>query len=233
MTSLAPFWRYYGGKNRLARRYAPPHHEHIIEPFAGAAGYACQYADRMVTLYDKSPIIAGMWRFLIASQPEDILRIPLLEPEQSVANLPVCQEARWLVGFWSNTAGTYPGKIASAWAKSHSDTHNWVGWGEQARTRVARQVMFIKHWKIVEGDYADAPDVKATWFVDPPYNNKAGRRYPHQPDSFQELAVWCQSRRGQVIVCEQDGADWLPFEPFIEAKARRTPSKEVVYVQYN
>lgn len=28
------------------------------------------------------------------------------------------------------------------------------------------------------------------------------------------LADWCRTRRGQVMVCEQDGAEWLPFVPF-------------------
>jgi hypothetical protein len=38
--ALKPFFNYYGGKWRVARRYAPPEHDLIIEPFAGAAGYA-------------------------------------------------------------------------------------------------------------------------------------------------------------------------------------------------
>jgi hypothetical protein len=30
---------------------------------------------------------------------------------------------------------------------------------------------------------------------------------------YNELAEWCKSRNGQVIVCENTKADWLPFKP--------------------
>jgi len=43
---LRPFWRYYGGKWRAAPRYPAPRHDLIIEPFAGAAGYAMRYPDQ-------------------------------------------------------------------------------------------------------------------------------------------------------------------------------------------
>ena len=29
---------------------------------------------------------------------------------------------------------------------------------------------------------------------------------------YPSLGNWCMERKGQVIVCEQEGADWLPFE---------------------
>jgi hypothetical protein len=75
--------------------------------------------------------------------------------------------------------------------------------------------------EIVEGDYTKAPDIEATWFIDPPYhvNGRAqsrGMGYAEGCNSasldYEALAGWCRSRRGQKIVCEQAGADWLPFE---------------------
>jgi hypothetical protein len=36
------------------------------------------------------------------------------------------------------------------------------------------------------------------------------------------LGLWAQTRPGQVIVCEQTDATWLPFRPF--RKARTTAS---------
>ena len=73
------------------------------------------------------------------------------------------------------------------------------------------------------GDYRSAPDLEATWFVDPPYQPtrgmKTGQGLGYAPGctsrelDYGELAEWCRSRRGQVIVCEQEGADWLPFRP--------------------
>ena len=84
------------------------------------------------------------------------------------------------------------------------------------RDRVASQVDAIKHWRVIEGDYTEAPDAEATWFIDPPYNNKAGSHYPWGCDKidYNALGQWCHQRRGQVIACENEGATWLPFRPF-------------------
>ena len=88
------------------------------------------------------------------------------------------------------------------------------------RQRIARQVAAIRHWKIVEADYGAAPDLDATWFVDPPYE-KAGKHYRvgHKVINYSALGLWCYGRRGQVIACENVGASWLPFQPFVEIKA--------------
>jgi hypothetical protein len=91
-------------------------------------------------------------------------------------------------------------------------------WGPAARERIASQVDAIRHWTLIEGDYTKAPDVEATWFIDPPYA-QAGRYYAQQPDNFDALGAWCQTRNGQVLVCENVGATWLPFQPFMDIKA--------------
>lgn len=67
--------------------------------------------------------------------------------------------------------------------------------------------------------YLTAPDVTATWFIDPPYKGEAGRLYRHHSIDYAALAGWCRSRRGQVIVCERQGASWLPFLPLTTVKA--------------
>lgn len=230
MSGLAPFFRYYGGKNRAARLYPTPEHDVIIEPFAGAAGYACRYPDRRVILVDKSPIIAGIWRYLIATPAAEILALPDIPDGGTVDDLPVCQEARWIAGFWCNTGTVAPRKAPSQWAMRRDDAHNWTGWGRRARQRIAAQVERIRHWQVIEGDYWDAPDIAATWYVDPPYNNKAGSYYPHQPDDFDKLGSWCRARRGLVVVCENVGATWLPFWPLADIKARRGKSAEAVWI---
>ena len=213
MNGLAPFWRYYGGKNRAARLYPAPEHDSIVEPFAGAAGYACRYPHKKVVLVDKSPIVAGIWKYLVGAREEEVRRLPDIPDGGTVDDVPawVPQEARWLMGFWCNNATVTPCKRPSKWVKAKATPT--AGWGDAVRSRIARQLSSIRHWRIIEGDYHDAPDVEATWYVDPPYANKAGSYYPHQPNSFQELARWCRSRRGLVMVCENAGAAWLPFRP--------------------
>ena len=47
--------------------------------------------------------------------------------------------------------------------------------------------------------------------MDPPYNNAAGKKYATSTVNYTHLAEWCRSRHGQTIVCENAGADWLPF----------------------
>lgn len=232
---LAPFWRYYGGKNRSARLYPQPEHDTIIEPFAGAAGYSCRYPDKKIVLVDKSPVIVGVWRYLIAASEQEILQLPDVPDGGTVDDLSVCQEARWLIGFWLSTGSATPKKSPSARARRDgmSATH-WSGWGYKPRNRIAEQVKMIRHWTVVEGDYTDAPNIEATWFIDPPYNNKAGSYYPQQPDNFQELGMWCQERKGLVMVCENTGADWLPFKHLAETKSNegekgKGKSSEVVW----
>jgi hypothetical protein len=99
-------------------------------------------------------------------------------------------------------------------------THDNSYWGERIRQRIAFQVGFIRHWQIVEGEYWQAPEVQATWFVDPPYQ-EAGKLYRCDSSGidYGHLAQWCRSRYGQTIVCENEGATWLSFRPFRAIKA--------------
>lgn len=222
---IGPFWRYYGGKHRAAPRYPAPRHGLIVEPFAGAAGYACRYPDRDVLLIDKSPIIAGIWRWLIEATPDDVRAVGDIPEGGTVDDIEAPQEARWLAGFWCNNAVVTPCKRPSKWSQRGETPHNWAGWNARSRDRIARDVLRIKHWRVVHGSYTDAPDVDACWFVDPPYSTKAGSYYPEQPGDFTALGQWCRERPGQVIVCEQEGADWLPFEPFGLIRGAPSPDR--------
>jgi len=87
-------------------------------------------------------------------------------------------------------------------------------WGV-ARRRTASIPDQIRNWTIAQLDYRDLENVEATWFIDPPYQAPHMRKmYRHGKNlDYRELAEWCRSRRGQVIVCEAEGADWLPFRP--------------------
>ena len=58
----------------------------------------------------------------------------------------------------------------------------------------------------------------------PPKPRLPDDRPYHPRADYEALADWCRSRRGQVIVCENVGADWLPFEPFITIKANESKS---------
>jgi hypothetical protein len=204
---------YFGGKWRSAPAYPQPEHATIIEPFAGSAGYSLRYPSRQIVLVEKSEPIAAIWDYLIHATAAEILALPLLEPGQSVDTLAVSQVARWLIGMWVNPGSAQPKKTLGNWKGSDACwSLDSVIWSAKSRRRIARQVGHIRHWRIIHGDYTDAPDVNATWYIDPPYQ-RMGKHYPHGADAidFGRLGTWCRSRRGQVIVCEADGADWLPF----------------------
>lgn len=208
MTKLRPFFSYYGGKWQSAPKYPAPRYGTLVEPFAGAAGYATRHHDRNVVLVDRYPVIAGLWQYLIDVKASEIRAIP--SEVENVDDLRVAQEAKWLVGFWVNAGAASPRKRPSAWMrKGHMPG---AYWGVSVRDRIAAQVEHIRHWRVVHGSYEAARvDGDATWFVDPPYANAAGRHYKFDSIDYDALGAWCRSRRGHVIACEGDGASWLPF----------------------
>lgn len=234
---LRPFFPYFGGKFRSAPRYPPPDHDWIVEPFAGSAGYAMRYPDRQVMLVEASEPIAAIWQYLILARPSEILRLPLLEPGQSVDSLVgVPQPARWLIGMWCNPGSAQPKKTLCRWQRFDGCTPRFQVWGEGIRERIASQVGQISHWIVRFGSYTSTPNIRATWFIDPPYQG-AGRHYPcgSRGINYVALGEWCRQRRGQVMVCENTGAEWLPFSHFLDAKAvkvgkRRGVSREALWM---
>jgi hypothetical protein len=144
----------------------------------------------------------------------EIRSLPLVSDVDDLGNVP--QEAKWLVGWWLDPTTYKPAKRASvrwhhAQALREGNHPRWY-WGAERRGLIARLVERIKHWKIVEGGYESSPNIEATWFVDPPYQVK-GSTYVHgsKDIDYEQLGGWCRERAGQVVVCENIGADWLPF----------------------
>ncbi len=216
---LRPFFTYYGGKFRLAGKMLPPRHGRIIEAFAGSAGYATRHPLCAVTLVEKNPVIASIWRYLIGASQASILALPDLADGQTVDDLDVPVGAQRLIGMWLNRGVAAPGKRPANWMRDGRYSAQF--WGPGIRERIALQVGAIRHWELIEGDYTLAPDVEATWIIDPPYQGRAGSHYPCGSDAidYAALAQWTLSRRGYVCAHEAHGASWLPFAPFGETKA--------------
>ena len=235
MTTLRPFFTYFGGKWRAAKHYPAPAHATIIEPFAGAAGYALRHPSRNAILNDLDPVIAGTWDYIIRAPESEILALPLYDGTwETTDDLNLPQEARWLIGWWLNKGAARPCKKPSKWVRDMK-TLGENAWGEGVRARIASQQRHVRHWIVTNRDYSALSNMEAAWFVDPPYA-EAGRAYKHgaQGIDFSALADWCRSRNGQAVVCENFGADWLPFREFRDIKGtagahRSGVSKEVIW----
>jgi hypothetical protein len=217
-----PIFSYYGSKWRIAPKYPPPG-KRIVELFAGSACYASRYADRDTLLVERDPLLAALWRWLIGVTPAEVRALPNITRDTRVDDLPICQEARWLLGFWLNQGSAQPKKsvpsrLRNPCAPRFEASRMWAARREQTAQGVAE----IKHWRIFEGEWYDAPqDFGATYFIDPPYEN-AGKHYRFSTIDYSALASFCETlhMQGQrVIVCENTGATWLPFRHLDNVKA--------------
>jgi hypothetical protein len=223
---MKPLFPFYGSKWRDAKRYPQPSGP-VIEPFAGSAGYSLFYEPADVTLLDVDPIIVGVWEYLIGASRREILALPDLEVGESVDSLSVPQEARWLIGFWLNRGSSQPKKTKTAF--SARTERSQLVWSERARQRIAGEIEGIRHWRVRLADYQEAPRITdGTYFIDPPYVDK-GRYYRYRDVDYPALGAWCQALPGRTVVCEQAGADWLPFRDLATIKSTRGTSVEVVW----
>lgn len=219
-------WSYYGRKSKLVHLYPDPKHDVIIEPFAGTACYAL-YKDnweRSVILRDVNPKIIRIWKWLQAASPGDILSLPDVGPGVPIPKSGICKEADWLIAFWANRGSEQPRNISGRYSNI---SRIW----EKAKSDISDNLHKIRHWDIQIGDYRHLPNIKATWFIDPPYQC-GGDRYAYcEPVDFPSLGQWCQQRLGQVIVCENEPADWLPFSLLKDFRGQRTSTKELAWIR--
>ena len=211
---------YYGTKKKLAHLYPNPEHKTIIEPFAGAAQYSL-YGDNWkndVILFDTNPKIVKIWDYLIQAKSPDILNLPDIQIGQKVTDFNLSDAERYLIGFCINPGSSCPKITASKRCR----------WNSYKRL-IADSVHKVKHWKIYQQSYTAIENKEATWFIDPPYQ-KAGQYYMgHNKIDFKSLGDWCKDRLGQVIVCENQGADWLPFKLLTEHRGSMKLNTEVWY----
>lgn len=209
MKRLRPFFRYYGSKHRLAPKYPTPRHDVVVEPFAGSAQYATSHYVKDVVLVESDPEIAALWAWLISAAPSDISSLPWdLEPYTDIRALDIPYGAQLLIRAWQRVGRS------NCWTVSKWNNKNSGLWCKSTRDAIARQVQHIRHWRVLCGSVFEGRNGsdlgEATWFVDPPYQSQP-TVYGNVAPDFRALGSWCRSLRGQVIVCEAPGADWLPF----------------------
>lgn len=218
---------YYGAKTNLVQHYPRPHHNLIIEPFAGSARYSLKYFEKDVLLVDKYEVIIKIWKWLQVCSPGDILKLPMEVRIGSKVNDFTfdCEEAKMLFSFAANRGDErVHNRISKRTAEARPGTL------KHRLKRIANSLYKIKHWKIIHGSFENIENEKATWFIDPPYEF-GGHAYPcsNKKIDFAFLAEWCKSRTGQVIVCENTKATWLDFKPMIEQRGSVRRTTEAIW----
>lgn len=212
-------WSYYGSKSKVISFYPKPKTEKIIEPFCGTARYALEYFWLDVLIIDKWSVIVDTWKYLQQCSSEDILNLPDVSKGMDIRKLGLSNEEKNLIGFCINRGSNAPKNIVSG----------FCSWNEDKK-RIAKDLYKIKHWKIYCSSYLNIENEKATWFIDPPYQY-GGEHYKENNSSinYSELAKWCKSRIGQVIVCENTKADWLPFYPMRKLSGAYDVTTEAIW----
>lgn len=152
-----------------------------------------------------------------------------------------CDSEKALVGFWLGKGKTMPEKSRSKWGREYADAPDCKVWNSLLKERIAAQVEKIRHRKVLRGDYSVAPDMEAHWFIDPTHA-ECGKRYTVNDVDFGHLSKWSSERMGFIQVCENEGANWLPFKPFRQVntyhhinesgKRRAKFTREVIYEIY-
>jgi hypothetical protein len=209
----------FGSKVSNAYRYPAPRHDTIIEPFAGGAGYSLLHSHLDVVLADVRPAIVEVWRYLIRAAPEAVLALPLIKPEQKVAELDCDEGGKRLIS-WCLNQGPHPATRPSSWANYHTAKGAASYWSEARRKQCAEIAGRIGHWSVEQCSYEEFGNYEATWFIDPPYADLP-RVYQTPALDYPRLGEWCRLRIGQVIACERVGASWLPFEPLYSSPTAR------------
>ncbi len=211
---------YYGRKKQIAKHYPSPNCDVIIEPFAGSAAYSLFGTNWMkkVILVEKDPKVAEIWNWLInTATSKEIKNLPELKVGEKSSEFLHIIHAATKMAFHFKTIKVTPVL-----------ERNW----EISKRVMAENLHKVKHWELILGDYTLAPDIQATWFIDPPYKGEHGMGYKQSSKllDYSALASWALARRGEIIFCEGSNGDYLPFKTLLELKGvAGKSSKELVY----
>ncbi len=216
---------YYGSKSKVVDLYPSPKFGKIIEPFAGSARYSLKYFDRDVLLVDKYQVVVDVWHYLQQASPADILKLPKMRKGDDIRKYGLSEGETLFLSFISKGGTATPGWTVSSFGDFEHGNQN-------VYKRISKDLHKIRHWKIICADYQSIENTEATWFIDPPYQF-GGEGYKHKKIDYPSLATWSMSRNGQVIVCENTKATWLPFFPLRKIQgAANTDTTEAIWSNY-
>ena len=213
---------YYGAKTRVIDFYPKPVHNKIIEPFAGSARYSLKHFENDILLVDQYEIIVRIWKYLQQCSINDIMSLPKLTAGTKIIRENFdCIEQAWLMGFLISRGQSTPMITVSIWGETDF---------EKQRKDIANNLFKIRHWEIRQAKHTDLKNETATWFIDPPYQVGGNKyKFNNKKIDYSELANWCKSRSGQILVCENTNADWLDFIPIAKQRGQFKTTTEVLW----
>ena len=219
-------WSYYGSKSRVVDLYPRPLHNKIIEPFAGSARYSLKYWENDILLVDKYDVVIKVWHYLQKCSPKDILGLPQLTEGLDISKLNISDEEKMFLGINAGVASVSPRNKVSSFIGQQNGRYNKF-------KIIAANLYKIKHWKIIQDDFSNIENKIATWFIDSPYQF-GGMAYIENKIDFNYLGQWSKERIGQVIVCENMKANWLPFVPLsVSRGANGRNTTEAIWTNYH
>ena len=202
---------YYGSKSKIIHRYPMPKFERIMEPFAGSARYACLYYARDVWINDKYEVIYRIWKWIQSASWNDVKSLPDLDKGDDLRNIKsLSDDERLLMGFLVANGVCNPNNIVTGRGAGFGKgaKHESIPPVRSFKLNIKRMIGRIGHWKITCLDYDRLPNLKATWFIDPPYQ-VGGNRYKVNGVDYTHLLDWIKRRRGETITCENSQCTWL------------------------
>ena len=134
---------YFGAKHGMARFYPAPLYNTVIEPFAGAAGYACYWSSlpgsniNRVILIDSNPNVIALWHRLQRMSIDQLMSIP--DPiKGEVTHEPLIAAASGAQGMAVLNRGV--GRVV---------TDRMVESWPNLKRRLCRMIPIIRKWEIV------------------------------------------------------------------------------------
>lgn len=233
---IHPLFKWFGSKWGGSKHYPKPIYNTIVETHAGSAGYALNYSDRDIVLYDTNENVWALWEWLInfaSYNPVAVKDIPINIPEGTdIRTLGLTTGQELLLKHWQRTNNVGNCWTISPWGNKPGQ------WTANTRARVSEEVQAVRHWKICSKE--PVWEEGCTFFVDPPY--RYNYNYGCKNFNWDELGERIKSHKNsQFIVCEArcpktgQMPTWLPFVDFRKqvTSRRKTEnnhhSSEVIY----
>ena len=148
---------YFGRKARLAGKYPAPQYETVIEPFAGSAAFSLTYQPMRAILLEKDQRIVDLWDRLCRMSEIELLNEPDLVAGSMTDDL------------WHMLA---MGSEHALTSRSLRVSTKAVNEFRKAKKVAASLLKTALRYEYKQGDYTNAPDIEATWFIDPPYQKQ-------------------------------------------------------------